>query len=125
MEAPIQELVYAKITDKVPGKASVSIKFDHASGKGADHCVSSDKMKMANCYNQLEIGCRYIIITENTGPKRWVWRKAVLVTTKEMEGFRKIAGLTPNQEEMKAAVKWLKDLRDPPLPPSLADLVTF
>lgn len=120
-----QELVYAKITSIAPDGASVLVKFTHASGKPADHRVSNDKLKVANCYNQLEVGERYIIVTENTGPRRWIWKKAIVVTKKEEEGFRKIAGLTPDENEMKEAVQWLKDHRNPPIPKKLTDLVEW
>jgi len=124
METPIQELVYAKITGLEAGKDSVLLKFCHASGKAADHRISPDKMKKINCYNQLEIGCHYIIVTENTGPRRWQWRKCILVSPKEMMEFRKIAGLTPTFEEMSDAMAWLKEERNP-TPKNLTDLVEW
>lgn len=120
-----QELVYAKIIDFVPQKTSVSIIFKHGSGKQADHCYSKDKDKHKHCYRDLEEGQNYIIVTEHVGKKRWVWKKAILVSKKEQDLFREIAGLCPTPDEMVAAMQALRDHRDPPIPPTLADLMTF
>ncbi len=120
-----QELVYAKIVEFVPQKLSISIKFKHMSGKLTDHCYSKDKDKFKNCYHQLEEGHQYIIVTEHVGKKRWVWTKCILVTTKEMQVFREIAGVCPSEERMEAARQAVRDLRNPPLTPSLADLLEF
>lgn len=120
-----QELVYAKITEFIPQKASVSIVFKHLSGKTADHCYSKDKDKHKHCYRELEEGQNYIIVTEHVGKKRWVWKKALLVTKKEQELFREIAGLCPTEQQMIDAMQALRDLRNPPLAPTLADLLTF
>lgn len=127
MEKPTgsEELVYAKITEFVAQKASVSIKFKHMSGKHADHCYSKDKDKYAHCYRQLEEGQQYIIVTKHVGNKRWVWTKALPVSTKEAKLFREIAGLCPSQDQMREAIQALKDFRNPPLPPTLTDLMEF
>lgn len=124
-EIGAQELVYATIVRFVEQKASISIEFKHDSGTKADHCLSLDKQKYVNCYNQLETGNRYIIVTEHVANKRWVWRKCLLVTKNESDAFRKIAGLCPSPEQMQEAMQMLRDLRNPPLPPSLTELLEF
>lgn len=124
-EIGAQELVYATITEFIPQKTSISIQFKHLSGKAADHCYSKDKDKYTHCYHELEEGQNYIIVTEHTGKKRWVWKKALLVTKKEMEKFKEIAGLCPSDEQLMEAMEWLRNKRNPPLPTNLADLLVF
>lgn len=127
MEKPIgaEELVYAKIVELVPQQKSISIKFKHLSGKLADHCYSFDKDKFSHCYRQLELGQHYIIATKHVGKKRWVWTKALLVSSKEQKQFRDIAGLCPSVEQMEQAMNWLRDYRNPPMPPSISELLEF
>jgi len=124
-EIGAEELVYATITGFAKQKASISIQFKHASGKTADHCYSLDKDKHRHCYRQLEVGQHYVIVTKHVGKRRWVWTKAMLVSKKEMAGFREIAGLVPTEVKMAEAMQWLRDYRNPPLPTSLADLLEF
>lgn len=120
-----QELVYAKIEQFIPQKASISIQFKHPSGKLADHCWSKDKDKFSHCYAQLEEGNHYIIVTEHVGRHRWVWTKALLVTKTEQDKFRDIAGMCPNEEQMAKAMDMLRTRRNPVKPLSLTDMLEF
>lgn len=108
-----EELVFCTITGIVPQLNSVSIKFKHLSGTESDHCVSMDKQKYINCYNELEVGCTYVIVTEHVKNKRWIWTKCILVSKKEAEQFYKMVGLVPSYDDLAKAMAWLKEKRKP------------
>ena len=125
-EIGAQELVYCTITDIIDGKAgNKSIKFKHLSGKEADHAWTTDKNRYKHCYDRLEAGCNYLIVTEHVGPKRWVWKRSWLLTKKELNAVYKHCGLIPTYEELEAALTVITTLRNPPKTPNLDDVLIF
>lgn len=123
-EIGTEELVYCTITAIVPLANVINIEYRHANGTTQYHVFSLDKDRHQNCYRELEVGCHYIIVTEHTSKHRWIWRKALLVSKKEMADFRSIAGLCPTLEQMQEAMDNLRTKRNPPKS-TLNDLLVY
>lgn len=124
-EIGVQELVFCTITDIVDGaKGNKSIKFKHLSGTPSDHAWTTDKNKYKNCYNDLEPGNNYLIVTTHVGPRRWVWNRCWIMSKKELQFVMKHCGACPDYETFEDVMLTIKALRNPPASPAL-DAVIF
>lgn len=121
-----RELVYCTILDIVDGKAgNKTIYYQHIGGAKDKHQWSADKNKFDNIYEDLEVGCNYLIVTYHYANKRWLWTRKWLLTKKELKLVMKLCGVKPSVDDLEDALTLIVEMRNPPKTPNLDDVLIF
>lgn len=124
-----QELVFVTVHRIQPTANAVTLHMEHIlTGRSFEHTISRDKLKFENCYKQIEEGNNYIVVETLEAPKRWVYTSCRLVTKTQARQIFKMTGISPSNETLMAAMRWLTEqnkTKTPSIPQDLADVLIF
>jgi len=96
------ELVYLNPLQELDTSGKWPVyKYQKLNGTSDTNIRSGDKEKYSHCYDELETGSSYVIVSENKGKKRgrWVWTYAIKMPPQWLPKFRsRIAALDPKSQ---------------------------